>query len=92
MRVEVVYFAEFKKITDKEREMFNISDSTLEGLLNLLFEKYKLKTLIWDEKNQKIHSLISVIINNQAIHEKNPSLIKLNDNDTITFLLPVSGG
>jgi len=92
MEVEVLYFAEFKDITRKEREKFKLSNSTLAGLLSLLFEKYKLRNLIWDEKNQKIHQSISVIINNQATHEKNPSLINLNDRDTIAFLLPVSGG
>ena len=92
MIVQVIYFAEFKDITGKEREEFILSDSTLKGLFNILFKKYSLKNLIWDEKNQIIHSLISIIINNQAIHEKNPSLINLNDNDTIAFLLPVSGG
>ncbi|MFX1570154.1 MAG: MoaD/ThiS family protein [Promethearchaeota archaeon] len=92
MIIHVIYFAEFKEITGKEREEFNLVESTLEGLLNILFEKYNLRDLIWDEKNQKIHNLISIIINNQAIHEKNPALINLNHNDTITFLLPVSGG
>jgi len=92
MEIEVLYFAEFKTITGKEREKFKLSNSTLEGLLRLLFEKYNVRDLIWDEKNQKIHSLISIIINSQAIHEKDPSLINLNDRDTIAFLLPVSGG
>ena len=92
MKVKVLYFAELKDITGKEREIFILSDFTLEELLNQLFEKYELKDLIWDEVNQVIHSLISIIINNQAIHEKNPSLISLKDGDTIAFLLPVSGG
>ncbi len=92
MEVEVLYFAEFKNITGKEREKFKLSKSTLAGLLSLLFEKYKLRNLMWDEKNQKMHNLISVIINNQATHETDPSLINLNDRDTIAFLLPVSGG
>lgn len=92
MIVEVLYFAEFKEIAGKEKEEFELSHSSLEGLLNLLFKKYNLKNLIWDEKNQKIHNLISIIINNQAVHEKDPSLINLNDGDTIAFLLPVSGG
>ncbi len=92
MIIHVIYFAEFKAITGREREEFNLTEFTLEGLFNILFEKYKLRNLIWDEKNQKIHNLVSVIINNQAIHEKNPSSINLNDNDTVAFLLPVSGG
>ena len=92
MIVEVLYFAEFKEIVGKEKEKFELSHSSLEGLLDLLFEKYELKDLIWDEKNHKIHDLISIIINNQAIHEKDPLLINLDDGDTIAFLLPVSGG
>jgi len=90
--VEVLYFAEFKVITGKEREEIILSEFTLEGLLKILFKKYKIRNLIWDEKNHKIQNLISIIINNQAIHEKNPSLVNLNNNDTIAFLMPVSGG
>ena len=92
MIIHVLYFAEFKEITAKEREDILLSESTLKGLLTILFEKYNLKNLIWDEKNQEIQNLVSIIINNQAIHEKNPSLINLNNNDTIAFLMPVSGG
>lgn len=92
MIVEVLYFAEFKEITGKEKEKFELHENNLLTLLNLLFKKYNLKNLIWDEKNQKIHNLISIIINNQAIFEKDPSLIGLDDGDTIAFLLPVSGG
>lgn len=92
MIVEVLYFAEIKDITGKEKEKFEIFDNNLEALLKILFEKYKLRSIIWDEKNQNIHSLISIIINNQAIHEKDPLLIDISDGDTIAFLLPVSGG
>lgn len=92
MIVEVLYFAEFKDITSKEKEKFEINEN-LEDLLDLLFKKYEsLRNLIWDEKTQKIHSLISIIINNQAINEKDPLKINLKDGNTIAFLLPVSGG
>ena len=94
MIVEVLYFAEFKDITGKEKEKFEFSKKHLKDLIDLLIEEYgnKIQNLIWDEEAQKIHSLISTIINNQAIHEKNPSLVNLNDGDTIAFLMPVSGG
>jgi len=92
MIVEVLYFAEFKDITSKEKEKLEINNN-LEDLLNLLFERYSsFQKLIWDENTQSIHNLISIIINNQAIHEKDPSKINLKDGDTIAFLLPVSGG
>lgn len=94
MIIEVLYFAEFKDITGKEKEKFEFSKKHLKDLIDLLIEKYgnKIQNLIWDEEAQKIHSLISTIINNQAIHEINPSLVNLNDGDTIAFLMPVSGG
>jgi MoaD family protein len=94
MIVEVLYFAEFKDITGKEREKFELLNSHLKELVDLLSKKYgiKIHNLIWDDKFQKIHNLISIIINNQSIHEKDPSIINLSDGDTIAFLMPVSGG
>ncbi|MFW9773455.1 MAG: MoaD/ThiS family protein [Candidatus Heimdallarchaeota archaeon] len=92
MIVEVLYFAEFKDITEKEKEKFNLSKANLKELLELLMDKYDIANLIWDEKTQKVHNLISVIINNQPIHEKDPLLIRLKDGDIIAFLMPVSGG
>ncbi|MFX1500659.1 MAG: MoaD/ThiS family protein [Promethearchaeota archaeon] len=92
MIIKILYFAELKEITKKEKEKFEILDNNLKALLNILFEKYELKSIIWDEENQKIHNLISVVINNQVIQKKDPLLINLNDGDTIAFLLPVSGG
>ncbi|MFX0003515.1 MAG: MoaD/ThiS family protein [Promethearchaeota archaeon] len=92
MIVEVLYFAEFKDITSKEKEQIEVKKN-LEDLLNLLFKKYNsLRKLILDDNTQKIHNLISIIINNQAIHEKDPSKINLKEGDKIAFLLPVSGG
>ncbi|MFX1325437.1 MAG: MoaD/ThiS family protein [Promethearchaeota archaeon] len=92
MIVEVLYFAEFKDITVKEKEKFNLSKDNLKELVDLLMGKYDVANLIWDEKSQKLHNLISVIINNQPIHEKDPLLVKLKDGDIIAFLMPVSGG
>ncbi|MFX0019147.1 MAG: MoaD/ThiS family protein [Promethearchaeota archaeon] len=92
MIVEVLYFAEFKDITSKEKEKIKIKEN-LKDLLNLLFKNYNpFRNLVWDEKAQKIRNLISIIINNQAIYEKDPSKINLKDGDKIAFLLPVSGG
>jgi MoaD family protein len=94
MIVDILYFAEFKDITGKEKEKIEISNNHLKDLIDSLVKKYgdRFQILIWDEKVQILHSLISTILNNQAIHEKDPSRIKLNDGDTVTFLMPVSGG
>ena len=92
MIVEVLYFAEFKEITGRDKEKFELSSNYLKELIDLLLEKYKIRNLIWDEDVQRVHTLISIIINNQAIYEKDPLLVKLKDGDKIAFLLPVSGG
>ena len=94
MFVKVIYFAELKGITGKEKEKVKLKNNHLKELINLLIQKYgkKIQNLIWDEKAQVISSLISIIINNQAIHERDPSLIYLNDGDVIVFLMPVVGG
>ena len=94
MIVEVLYFAEFKDITGKEKEKFELSNNQLKYLIELLITKYKLplQNLLWDENTQSISNLISIIINNQALLQENPLLAQINDGDVITFLLPVSGG
>ena len=94
MIVEVLYFAEFKHITNKDQEKIELNNNNLNDLVKLLIKKYgvKMQKLIWDEKKEKIHSLVSIIINNQAIREKDLLQVYLNDGDTIAFLMPVSGG
>ena len=94
MIVEVLYFAEFKHITNKDQEKIELNNNNLNDLVKLLIKKYgvKMQKLIRDEKKKKIHSLVSIIINNQAIREKDLLQVYLNDGDTIAFLMPVSGG
>ncbi|MFX1280452.1 MAG: MoaD/ThiS family protein [Promethearchaeota archaeon] len=94
MIVEVLYFAEFKDITGKEKEKFELSSNHLKDLISLLIQKYgdKLRNIILDKNSQFIHNLISTIINNHAILERNPLYINLKDGDSIAFLMPVSGG
>jgi MoaD family protein len=94
MIVEVLYFAELKDITGKEKEEFELPNNQLKVLIELLLDKYKLplRDLLWDENTQNVSNLISIIINNQAVIQKNPLLAQLNDGDIIAFLTPVSGG
>ena len=92
MIVEVLYFAEFKDIAGKEKENIELSNNSLNELIDILLAKYNFRDLLWDEKTQNIHNIISIIINNQALHDKDPLLIELNEGDTIAFLTPVSGG
>ncbi|MHA2009319.1 MAG: MoaD/ThiS family protein [Promethearchaeota archaeon] len=93
MLIEILYFAEFKDLTGKEKEQFKLNEGNLKELLDLLFDKYNsTQELIWDEKNQKVHNIISVIVNNQPVHEIDPSKVIFKDGDKVAFLLPVSGG
>ena len=94
MIVEVLYFAEFKDITGKEKEKLELSDNKLQNLIELLLDTYKLplRNLLWEEKTQNISNIISIIINNKPLLQKNPLLAELNDGDVIAFLMPVSGG
>ena len=92
MIVEVLYFAEFKDIAGKEKENIELYNNSLNELIDILLAKYNFRDLLWDEKTQNIHNIISIIINNQALHDKDPLLIELNEGDTIAFLTPVSGG
>ncbi|MHA2281222.1 MAG: MoaD/ThiS family protein [Promethearchaeota archaeon] len=94
MIVEVLYFAEFKDITGKEKEQFELSDNQLKTLIEELLNKYKLplRNLLWDENTKNISNLISIIINSKPLLQNNPLLAEVNDGDVITFLTPVSGG
>jgi len=93
MIVELLYFAELKEITGKEKEEFNLSNHNLKNLIDLLLNKYhSLIDIIWDDKLQNLSNNISVIINNQPMHGESILSKQLNEGDTIAFLLPISGG
>ena len=93
MSVQVLYFAEFKEITKRAEENFELKDFTLNELINVLINKYKpLKSLIWDETTQNLNDEISVVINKNIKSRTNLLSTSLNNGDTIAFILPVSGG
>jgi len=92
-RIIVLYFAELKDITGKEKEDFNLSESNLLNLLNAMFKKYSnVKDLIWNDKDNNLKNNISVAINDEIINDKNKVSKSLSDGDKIAFLLPISGG
>ena len=93
MKIEVLYFADLKDITGKDREIFFLNKNKVMELVNLLFEKYHyIKNLIWDENRSSLKDIISLAINDNIIHEKDKLSINLIEGDRIAFLLPVSGG
>ncbi len=91
--VEVLYFAEFKDITKKDTEKFDLSSKNLKELIDLLIKKYDpMLELLLDKKNESLSNNISVIVNNKPIHGQDVLSIFLNEGDKIALLLPVSGG
>ncbi len=93
MNIDVLYFAELKDITKKESESFQLTNNNLKGLIDLLVKTYPhIRDLILDPNGQNLRNTISIVKNNQAIHEKDILSITLNDGDSIAFLFPVSGG
>ena len=93
MIVEVLYFAEMEKITNNQKEIFELPCDKLKCLIDLLLKKYKgIREIIWDDKLNNLNNIVSVIINNQPLHGEKILTKKLNDKDKIAFLLPISGG
>ena len=93
MKVEILYFADFKDITGKGREFLELKDNTVEGLTSKLFSKYNsIKNLIWDDEIKNLKGNISIVINDKLITDKNKGKMKLIDGDKVAFLLPFAGG
>jgi molybdopterin converting factor small subunit len=93
MKVEILYFADFKDITHKAREFLEIKENTLEGLTSELFSKYNsIKNLIWDDEIKNLKGNISIVINDKLMTDKNKGNMKLIDGDKVAFLLPFAGG
>lgn len=91
--VEILYFADLKDITGKDKENINLNNNKLKELIHILINKYPpFKNLLWDEGNQILKNIISIAINDSIIHNKDKLTIQLSNDDKVAFLLPVSGG
>ena len=92
MKVEVLYFADLKDITGKDKEICEINDN-LKNLIDLLFNKYKLiKKSIWDENSDYLKNSVRLAINDEIVNHQNLLTHPLSDGDRVAFLLPLSGG
>ena len=93
MKIEVLFFADLKDITKKEKDIIEINKNSLTELLKEIFQKYNsLKKILWDDLNKIIKSTISVAINEKIINNNSKHSLKLSDGDRVAFLLSVSGG
>ncbi len=93
MKVEILYFADFKDITGKDKEFLELDENTVNGLTLKIFSKYNpIKNLIWDNEIKNLKGNISIVINDKLITDKNKGKIELIDGDKVAFLLPFAGG
>ncbi|MBY8980946.1 MAG: MoaD family protein [Candidatus Lokiarchaeota archaeon] len=93
MKVEMLYFADFKDITGKDREFLELKENTIEGLTSTILNKYNLiKNLIWNDEIKNLKENISIVINDKLSTDKNKGKMKLRDGDKVAFLLPFAGG
>ena len=93
MKVEVLYFANFKDVTGKDREFLEIKENTVAFLASKILSKYNpIKNLIWDDEIKNLKRNISIVINDKLITDKNKGKMALVDGDKVAFLLPFSGG
>ena len=91
--IEILYFADFKDITGKNREFLELKESTVEGLTSKILSKYiSIKTLIWDDEIKNLKDNISIVINDKIITGKNKEKKELTEGDKVAFLLPFAGG
>ncbi len=93
MKVEMLYFADFKDITGKTREFLELNENSIEGLTLQILSKYNpMQNLIWDDKIKSLKKNISVVINDKIYASKNKKKLELADGDKVAFLLPFAGG
>jgi len=92
--VEILYFADFKTITNKEKETFqSLNHKSLIDLIQRLIVKYpSLEKILLDSDNGKIKKSISISLNHSIIDRQKIETYRLNKDDKVAFLLPVSGG
>jgi MoaD family protein len=92
--VKVLYFAELKTITGVSHEFFTLKkEKTIQELIGKLGKKYKkMRSILLSDDARNIKDSISVSINHSIINSSDPMTVKLENNDIIAFLLPVSGG
>ena len=91
--VEILYFANIRDITQKDREFFHFKKKEVRDVVQWLIKKYHpLKEILWDDDKLSLKSAISIAINHKIIQNKDLLSIKLYEGDKLVFLQPVSGG
>lgn len=92
--VKVLYFADLKSITDKEKEhiMLNGKKTLMRLIHQLIFKYPSLESILLDSHKGGIKKSISIAVNHSIIDRQKIKTYRLNKEDKVAFLLPVSGG
>lgn len=91
--ITVRFFASFKQITNKREREINIEEgTTIQQLLEILFDQYSaLKDKIFDDNNE-IRQWIQILKNGRNIKFLNGVETILTNGDIIALFPPVAGG
>ena len=92
--VKVLYFAELKLITQKEKETFKLEgEQTVKALVDTLIKNYpKLKKILMSNDGEQLKNTISLSVNHSVVKQDDPFSLQLDEDDVVAFLLPISGG
>jgi MoaD family protein len=92
MKIEVLYFADIKDITGKDKEIYEVNQN-LKDLIELMFNKYNsIKKLLWEDNKNTLKKSIRIAINDEIVSNNDLLNLNLSEGDKLAFLLPLSGG
>ena len=94
MKVEVKFFTSLREITGKKVDEIQLQNTiTVDELLTLLSEKYgkNFREYIYNKKGD-VQGFLSVLVNGKNINIMQGFDTKLQENDVVAILPPVSGG
>tara|TARA_B110000008_G_C16781321_1_gene488811 strand:- start:397 stop:642 length:246 start_codon:yes stop_codon:yes gene_type:complete len=81
MQIEILFFGKILELINKSKIVVNVdNDTQLINIINKINEKYPLLKNIQN---------IMYAVNNEYIYDYN---IKINENDVIAYIPPISGG
>ena len=92
MNVTVEYTAQIKRAAGHSREHYTLEENaTVQDLVQQIAIRHgeKLQSVLFDENGSALATVLIFVEDEQANRQLDRIL---NDNDTVTFLSPISGG